>query len=222
MRRKSADKFIPWVEYNVLEHVDPNKLELIGAICLEWNFIEDMVDEVLSETLRITVPLRADITSRIYGLEAKTELIKKAVRRYIIFSKAEAYLIAGTIGAINAHRKYRDGVIHARVFDPQSDIALTSPKKGHYDDVLVSEDALAALLERLMILSDEITLVYRLVEPYYFDEWDLKPEGHIDPKKLRTSQGFRDAFAQLQEHQSRRLSLPPLPEFPDPHPTPEE
>lgn len=215
MKRRSTQHYTAWQEYKILEAVDSEKLKLIGAICLQWNFIEDLIDDSLSRALHLDHNIEHEVTSRIYGLDGKFEIIKKASKEYLVFTETESTMIAATIGAVAEHKTYRDAVTHAKVYDPQSDIALSSRRRGVSIEVLISIEALSALLERLTVISDEIVSVFRLLEAFYYDEWDLIPEGEIDPKKVRASPYFQVEISQLRKHQKRRLNLPPLPKFPD-------
>lgn len=225
MRRLSKDHTAYhtayWQTYELFDAVAPSKLALIGAICLEWNFIEDIVDDAVGWAAYIELDMRDDVVSRISGLDGKFEIIKKGARLVPLFNEEQCNLIAATIGSIAEHKKYRDAVIHARLFNPDSDIAGTTKRKGKSYEVLISEDALRALYDRLRILSDEIIAVWRLLEGFNFVALDFE-SGDYDLDKLLASPELRDGFAQLQQHQNRRLSLPPLPRFPDQDTTPPE
>ena len=215
MRRRSTTTYINWTEYTVLEDIDPEKLKFIGAICLQWNFIEDMIDETLGRVLQLNFDTTFDVTSRINGLDGKFAIIKRSADISPFFTKREIERIKSTIGAIAEHKSYRDAVIHARVADPKSDIALYRKRRGVMEEILLSTDVLKAISHRLEVVEDEMVALYRLLEARTYNEWDLTPDGQIDPKKVRASQSFRHEISQLRKHQKRRLDLPPLPKFPE-------
>ena len=195
MRRKA--KYEPiWHPHRVITDVDPERLRLIGAIALDWNFLEDTVDECLHVSVHWPYELRVEIASRINGLEGKFEILKAAVDVYRILEPAEKVLIKDTIGAISVLKTFRDAVIHMRLADPKSDIGLTHPKKGGAYEILTSIPALRSLHTHIETVAEEAIFVYRILEPYYFDEWDLAPEGPFDPKEIRAKKEFREVISQ--------------------------
>jgi hypothetical protein len=169
LRRKTLqpDK-ADWTSYRVLEAVSAERLWLIGAVCLEWNYIEDMVDGCVGWATHIELDMRRDVISRINGLDGKFELIKKGARLNPVFSPAHVHAISGTIGAIAEYKKYSDAIIHARLFDPKPDIGGTAPNREETHDILLSEATLKALFHRMEALSDAIVLVWRLLEEFAF------------------------------------------------------
>ena len=85
MRLLSKDATGGWTAYEVFDAVPLCKLALIGAVCLEWNYIEDMVDETVLWATRVDIDMFEAVVSRMQGLEAKFELIKKGARISPIF-----------------------------------------------------------------------------------------------------------------------------------------
>jgi hypothetical protein len=216
MRRKSNQSPFPdWKDYSVLDDVDKEQLQLIGAICLEWNFIEDMIDYALFQVLELEYEPSLEVTSRINGMDGKLEILRKAAQLQKKFPEPYLKVIGITTGGVEEHKRYRDGVVHVRLLDPTSEVAPTSIRRGKSDEVLISKPALQALYARLAILAEE-TLALGDALGFTF----LDGEDCFDPTRAEASECFQAYFAQVQEHQKHRQSLPPLPKFPDSPPTP--
>jgi len=220
MRIKAPSYFPNWETHSVLHDSEPRRLQMIGAIALQWNFIEDVVDECLQVVLGL-VELGTDVTSRINGMDGKTAILHKAIKANKFFNDGEKKLLKTAFDAISEYKKYRDGIIHARVPSPSANVALTAPNRGDAYYIIVATVALELVYQRLELMGDEIVGAYRLLESGSFEEYDLISEGgNVDPLKLRASESFQAALALIQEHQSRRLSLQPLPQFEVTDPSP--
>jgi hypothetical protein len=135
-----------WSAYNVRTDVDKEKLQLIGAICLEWNFIEDIVDYALFHAWEMQWDASVEVASRINGMEGKFAIIKRCVRTVARHPEPIPSIIDTTIDAVAEYKRYRDGVVHARLLDPKSNVATLSVNRGRADEVLISNDALDGLL----------------------------------------------------------------------------
>lgn len=212
---RSQHDFFDWIEYDILTEVDPRRLQLIGAIALEWNFIEDMIDECLSNVLGLDAETKADVTSRINGLDGKFEIIKKGVGQSYVMVEQDINDVRACIGNISTLKTYRDAVIHLRLTRPNADIGWTSPKRGATDKFLATADALAILYDHLESSANELVmLLYLLEHTAHINLWYV--EEHPDaPQKQRASRSYQDVLSQFHERQKRRLSLKPLPRFPD-------
>jgi hypothetical protein len=210
MRRRAPDRpTFDWSEYDVRTDVDKEQLQLIGGVCLEWNFIEDMLDYVLFNAWEMNWDASVEVASRINGMEGKFAIIKGCVRTVKRHPEPIPSIVDTTINAMAEYKRYRDGVIHARLLDPKSDIATTSVNRGRSDEVLVGKDALDGLLTRLQILSGEMVALANALAYTFIDDFD-----NYTPKRGEPLQRFQAYIAQIQEHQKRRLSLAALPAFP--------
>src|ERR1700726_1136510 len=79
MRRRSTNRFgdKQYKGYNVRQHVDPKRLQAIGAMILEWNYIEGALNLVLDLALKLPFQLWVPVHSRINGTDGKIALIKE-------------------------------------------------------------------------------------------------------------------------------------------------
>src|SRR3990167_8984598 len=115
----------PFKDYDIQADIEPERLAAIGAITLAWNYLESGVDTAVGLSLQIVQPLWDDLTSRLYGFDAKIALIKEGLK--FNFRAPEKHLATITVSltAAEAHKKLRDGIIHALILDPSVPIAPT-------------------------------------------------------------------------------------------------
>lgn len=195
---------------DVRRELKPELLAGIGAVCITWNLIEDSIDMAVTTALDITFLLRVDITSRIHGLDGKLAIIRKALQTYPIFAALNKDVIRETLSAIETHKRYRDGVIHARIIDPDDPVAETPKGRGATDEVLVTQQSLDALYARLRLLKEETSAVAFLIHLSRLRQAAIDDRG-IELAELQS----QDTTARLRNYQQSRLSLPPLPPFPE-------
>lgn len=223
MRRKTTSQDHRWREYDIKKDIKPERLAAIGALNVAWNDIEGAIDVCTCLAMEAPYPLWLDLTSRINGLDGKFAIIKKSAREHIRFPEKVATAICATIEAIAEHKTFRDSVIHARIIDPDEDVAPANASKGTQYEVIVSQKALDSLFDRLSCLQNEIDDVLHL---FHFRCVVLRASrtGQSgvagDPDAARALRSIPFYFAQLQEHQKHRQSLAPLPSFPLKPPVP--
>jgi hypothetical protein len=199
-------------QFDVRQDVPSRQLQALGAIAIVWTRIERRIDFAMCTALSVPYPLWIDISSRINGFDGKVELIKKGAEHHVRVPPHARTIIADSLGSISEHKRYRDGVIHAWVVNPNADIADTIQRKGEVDETFMSAEALDGLYERLSILSDEAGDIISILN-YYLA---------VDRGREEIVQALQACTVQALEHQKRRLALPSLPEFPLERPIPPE
>jgi hypothetical protein len=214
MRRKKTDNRDSFRPFDAKRDLYVAQLCNIGAISLTWNYIEYGIDCILGIAVKIPNPMWDEVTSRINGFDGKVAILKKAAK--VVYKMPEHYLrmIADTLGAIEEHKRYRDGIIHANIRHPESPTAETAKRRGVVDEILVTDEALTALYERLCFLREEIDqLTY-----VYFCAW-LYGEKEYSRKKRLIVEEMKACTIQLRVLQTERKALSPLPRFPEKLPT---
>jgi hypothetical protein len=153
MRRRSKNRFgdQQFKGYNVRQHIDPKKLQAIGAIILEWNYIEGATNLILDLALQIPYPLWVPVHSRINGLDGKIALIKEAFALPPAIPEKAQAPIRKALNAVEHYKKYRDGIAHVVLTHPEQVVAESIQRKGMTDEVLLSQEALALQLPYLKI-----------------------------------------------------------------------
>ena len=196
--------------FDIRHDISARQLEALGAIAIIWTQIERRIDFAMCTALAVPHRLWVEVSSRINGFDGKVELIKRGAEHHIRVPPNAMAIIAESLGAISEHKRYRDGVIHAWLVNPDADIADTIQRKGEVDETFMSAEALDGLYGRLSILSDEAASIIHILN-YYL------AVGH---GREEIAQALQACTAQALEHQKRRLTLPPLPAFPQEPPIP--
>lgn len=223
MRRGDTKRIIKRTG-DVRKDLTQNQLAWIASVALAYNETEQLIDGCLIFALSLG-DISYDVLGRINGLGGKAEILKKALVELNCPNNmlAEMRDSIGD-GGFLFFKKYRDRIIHARVIDAAAAIAKTPAKRGNFEEVLLTVAALKALYIRLTILRKELIEIMQLVGELARAKY-LKPieefgvlalnDQHIGGRrKVETALIIRDCFTRFQIHRNRRLSLPPLPEFP--------
>lgn len=222
---------------NVLRDVSKRQLAHIAAVSIAYNEMEEALDLLLIFSLGIWANVGPQVTSRINGTDGKIAIVKAAVRDMTSLRNVSDFVVGSPdfselLDKSLEHegfallKQYRDAVIHAHKFDVPTAIALTSVKRGKPYEVLMTKEALKALYDRLVLVRNELweacTIAARASESWKA-MWVAHNIGAVNSpvgKKLflstkaQTERDIRGAISRYRRHQSRRLSLPPLPSFP--------
>lgn len=208
----------------------------IGSIALAYNEAEALIDILVSLVLGLLTNTANEVTSRINGIDGKIELAKIGMRE-LGADENTIGLLGQSLGdaGFKEYKKYRDAVIHARILHAPSGIALSPAKRGKLDEVLLTVDALNGLYNRLTLVRLELIEACN-VAIRLFSERRWAPVraiamqaatppleralGLFDPPKRQYEQEIQEALSRYLQHQKRRLSLPPLPQFPEESPIP--
>lgn len=111
----------------------------------------------------------------------------------------------------------RDAVIHARLFSSGLGIGEAPGKKGKRpEEVLLTPEALEGLYQRLAILSSELANLEKIIHCQKMIAYSHLFGALDAQQKTENEQIIQAAADQCRSNQSRRLSLPPFPDFPDP------
>jgi hypothetical protein len=191
-------------------NLSADQLAHIGAIALTYNDVEELIDQLTGTSIGAPFDDH-QVVSRINGIDGKIALIKLALAHFG-GDTVEVRAFADSLGnaGFSELKKYRDGVVHSRVFNASASIGKVAERKGARSEVLLVKEALEGLLARLELLwheLDELTVVLAVRRRLYSGAND-------DQHKAQLEERLRDAMVQHQSHRSQRLSLAPLPEFP--------
>ncbi|MCH8615765.1 hypothetical protein LZ016_06580 [Sphingomonas sp. SM33] len=188
-----------------------DQLATIGAVALMYNSVESRIDDMLAEGLRIPIQ-PAEVLSRINGVEGKVALIKFSAAHWG-FSDKEQLFLAEALGdaGFMMLKRWRDAVIHARLFDFRTGVARVPERQGRTSEVLLSLEALEGLYNRLVALKNELWSLWEILER----RSRLTRGGISDQHRERLERENSGAWAQAHERREYRLSLPPMPSFPE-------
>lgn len=200
---------------NIKAAYTTEQLAEIGAIALTWNQVELFIDWLLLIVLKMPPALWEPVTKRINGMDGKLALLRLRAEHSEILTDEARACIKISLDAVGEYKKYRDAIVHSHTFDVDRGIAQETGRQAKTQQVMVTLPALIGVYQRLSLLLDElpsIDLLFRLGD----EEGALTIyRGQPDPLKLRRERDVPIGIAQARERQKPRLSLPPLPEFPD-------
>jgi hypothetical protein len=200
-----------FVTGDIRKDLSPKQLEEIGAIAIAYNDIEAIIHRMFADVTGIPQGLCLEVSTRINGIEGIIAIITIGTRLVGVQPDDQTQIeeMLGN-GVFKLLKKYRDAVVHARVINAPFGIGERTDRQAKVSEVLLSLKALQALYRHLVALRDEIDSAARLVlEIKMFSDGPQNDQdrARLAAKKLRWS-------AQLRRDRTRRLSLPPIPEFP--------
>lgn len=214
MRRKSTGPKEASTAFNILSDISSERLQKFGAIMIVWNYIETFLDANLGLALRIDIQMFPHVSSRVNGIDGKIAIIKES----ILLAQPKEHtriLLSKTLNAVQAYKKYRDGIVHVKISNPSAEVADTIQRQGIADEVLISQAALDAVFNRLSLVGLEMNELFKIL--HHCAMGDLVSDA---AEKTRHAELAEQALVQLQSLQTEREALPPPPKFPDELPKP--
>lgn len=222
MRRKRQEGVENRRNDDVRLNLSHEQLAGIGAVAVAWNELEIFLHYLLGLSAGIPTPLWLEVSTRVNGLEGYVQIIRKGIAlcaSLLNLEKEEVIaLMEKSLDAVLDYKQYRDGVIHARVFDAPTGLGELVKRRGQKDEVLLTVEALSALYVRLVLLRKELLAMMGLMNR--LSRVVMLMESGAKPNKQWLAQGIRAYTPRLRSHQNERLSLPPLPAFPKLPPIP--
>jgi hypothetical protein len=217
MRRRSTNRFgdRQFKQYNVRRDVDPKRLQAIGAMILQWNYIEGALNLILDVALKLPFELWVPVHSRINGTDGKVALIKETFDLPAPIPEQAQLPIRKALNAVEHYKKYRDGIAHVFLTHPNQIVAESIQRKGMTDEVLLSQEALDCLNDHLECLQGELDALAMI-----FHHRSAGFHARDDNEREQLAEEIRQSMALLHHHQAMRENLKPLPEFPAPPPAP--
>jgi hypothetical protein len=202
------------IEHDIKKALTTEQLAEIGAISLKFNQIESLVEFILLVILDLPPLLAWDVIRRINGMDAKLSILRRYYEANKILTEEAKACLKITLDGVADYKKYRDLIIHCVPYDIDKGIGQHLTTKAEPVQILLTKDALGGLYERLCILNDELIhadLLFRLGSA---DGAKAIYPRAADPSQLRRERDVPAVLSLVRPHQTRRLSLPPLPEFP--------
>jgi hypothetical protein len=209
MKRPYTAEFSGVPVSDIRKDITQEQLAAIGAIALAYNYAENTIRRMVLPALRMPVELHRDVVSRINGADGLIEIVKLGAKSLRLSDTITDFL-AESLGVFKIHKKYREAVIHARILNKDAGIGELVESRGVHSEVLLTADALNACYDHISALRPELSaLLLVMIEALNLTE------TADDPEKSQLAAKIQGHFAQAQKHRTRRLSLPPIPGFPD-------
>lgn len=187
------------------------QLASIGAVTLAWNEVESSLVYAFRNALGLPNTVAMQIAKRT-SIEKQIENLKRLASDKTRLPQNLEEPIKSTLGKIREYKKYRDGIVHSRSYHAEKGVGVMLDYEGASHQVLLTEEALCAFYEALVILAKEAEAMNAL-----FGTFGQMPVIRENPDKDRahSEQVMRDWTEKLAQAQTDRQSLQPLPEFPD-------
>ena len=193
----------------------PELLSGIGAVAVAWNIVEDIIHDIFNASTGLHHSLWLEIPSRINGFDGIVELIRISAQTRLQMPPELFELLDNSLAGAKEYKGYRDAIIHAQVYEATLGIGITYQRRGKVIEVLLSQEALDGLYDRLVLLRDELMRMLQLAFSISLYLLEKPHNERPDLPKLLSGQGAQTQIARCREHQTARRSLPPLPKFPD-------
>src|SRR5580704_9313105 len=118
---------------DIRKDLTESQLAAIGSVALAYNEVEAVIDFLFVMVLNLPATIAPEVSSRINGMDGKTEIIKSAMKELgaqepILKALGESL---GSCG-FGKLKEYRDAIIHARILDSPAAIGITPPKRGKF------------------------------------------------------------------------------------------
>jgi hypothetical protein len=211
--RKTHNTIRGGAAFDFLTEVDPERLRLIAAITLQWNWIEAAIDVMLAVGLRVETDLWVEVQSRINGFDGKIAIMKAALRASNV-PELMREKVAKTLNACEQFKTIRDHIIHMRLASPDEQVSETFQRRGATKEVYAATEPLRQFYRMLRAHWDEIHWLGYI--HLHITKALLLDQG--DPEREQAIEEVKSDLVQFLESQRKRESLPPLPEVPEPDP----
>jgi hypothetical protein len=211
MRRRTPLRVHGVRTSNPFDNLSLDQLSYIGAVVMKYNDVEALVGDICAAGLRI--PIRnEEVLTRINGVEGRAALVKLTARHWG-FTDDEMALLCDALGegGFSGLKKWRDGVVHARMLDINSSVGRLTQKQGVTEDVLLSLDALKGLFRRLELMRAELWRFMLIVQR----KARIGATEISDQHRERLEQEIQAEWVQVREFRNQRRLLPPMPEWPE-------
>jgi hypothetical protein len=207
-------------EFDIKKAYSPDQLREVGAIALIWNQIEASIHWILFVAAEPKNTLSVKLAGQTRSVKYDIDLLRSYFNENDILSQQAKDTIKQTFDAVLEYSTYRNAIVHSFAFDHAKGIAQFIDPSREVWQILVTIEALTAFYDRLVILKNElreVDMFSRIAQgPRRITV--LNDQTHLlepdQPKALR-EKAVPEQTAKLLLHQKERLSLPPLPKFPD-------
>lgn len=213
--RKTNNTLRAGEAFDFLTEVDPERLRLIAAVSLQWNWIEQAFDAFLAVVLKTPSDLWIEVSSRINGFDGKIAIIKAAISSLTGRPRAESFLqpIWRTVSATENYKSIRDHIIHMRLASPDEEVSESYQRRGSAKEVYAAVEPLRAFYAVLRAHWDEVDALGQICIQFA----KLNSTEDLSQRQPLIEE-LKLSLIRLLESQQKRESLPPLPEVPEPAP----
>jgi hypothetical protein len=188
-----------------------DQLAAIGALAMNYNELESELFALFNLSTGMDAKLQLEVFTRVNGTEGIIEIIK-AGAAIVGLSNEDRTELADALGegGFKLIKRYRDAVIHSRIYNAPLGVGIRADKRASLVEVLLTKDALEILSEYAVALRSQL----REAALIFAAARELKKLGPDDPEREPHDALAKHLSAQFLAHRHMRQSLRPLPEFP--------
>jgi hypothetical protein len=212
MKRPYSQTFESVPVNDIRKDIPQEQLAALGAVSLSYNYAENTLNRMLYWAIGMPMAMHRDIVTRINGVDGKIAIIKSGA---VVLGMSEPMrvFIAESLGdgCFGLLKKYRDAAIHARIINRVIGIGELSESRGRHSEVVLSTAALEGLYSHLEALRRELGAILMM----FLEAGTMVELADDHPDREQHEARARDCFALAREYRTRRLSLPPIPRFPN-------
>jgi hypothetical protein len=219
MKRKSPSHRAGAHYLPVLANFSPQQLAGIGAVAMTFNDAERALHELLGPCLRWPTHYEI-VASRINGMEGIAAIIRMAAKNLIRLDAARVQMAIGfwkdldlTLDAFLEVKRFRDGVLHANIFDVHTAVGTMYASQDSTHDVLLTVEALKWLTDTCIVIAEELRAWENALEAGSILMHNYSAAG---PERAPLEQAVLDAVVLAKSYRPRRQSLGPAPKVPLP------
>jgi len=197
---------------DVFQNFTVNQLAWIGAVVIAYNEAESSLHRVFAASFYYPGD-SYQISSRIRTVKDIIFLIEEMLPKLGLAEKTIEMIHRSLTGeGFTQLRSWRGGVVHSKLVDTSSGLAEAAGYDGKREAILLSEEALSGLCNRVQLVQkelDEICTILSCAKRLKF--------GTVadDQHKARLEELVQAAIDRCAQHQNQRRSLPPIPAFPE-------
>ena len=180
---------------------------------MAYNDAEHALHQAFQSCIRFAGDAR-HITSRINGTHGLVAIIEAHAQRVAEIDSRKKSLrenieLSLSKDGFSQIKQCRDSVVHARILDMSSGVAVADGRQGSRVYVLLTDEALEILYTSLSMLRSEIDFISSAIT--YSNKLIYEPESDREEDFLR---GFMDSISGCEAQRALRKSLPSFPGFP--------
>jgi hypothetical protein len=185
-------------------------LASIGSLSLAYNEVEAAIDRLFFVITGLPNHLQFEVSARYSSADPKIETIKAGAER--LLSSEDFTLLSALFSKeeFDKCRDYRNGVIHARHFDPSTNVGIKINRQAKPYDYFFAKKIISGYYDRLIFMQKELNDVILIIRAILA----LTLLDSADPNRAQLEATLEESRTQFRAHRNGRLSLPRLPESP--------
>lgn len=188
-----------------------DQFEGIGHVAMAYNEAEERLYNLFGIATGLEGRMLPEVFTRIGGIDGVVSIIYRGAEKAGL-NEREMTFLKETLGegGFGKYKTCRDAVVHARAFNSPAGIGYRLERRARPQEVLMTAEALEILAQHLTYLAFEIA---------YFDEiivarQEVASLAPDDLERASLEAGAIEWLVRFRDCRKKRLSLPPLPEFP--------